>query len=219
MPTKELASDGRDVFGSVMPRGGGARRKPHRIAMADLAPATLPAGLATHAGHLIVLDFDAQWVPIAEARRALSNTEPVTVPVCADVIAAADRIAARLVGPALAVHVRQTDFVTHTPFAKPMSHFTNRIAEAIERRVGPPFRTLLVASDDRVVIDAQLAARFERVTTLTPTYSRTQRGVATEALAQLLALARSDEFIGSPHSSFSELVVALRDHTVTIEAA
>lgn len=218
--TKELASDGSDIFPKVTHASSGDRRLSyHKISIKTLNERGLASD--TTKDRLVVLDVKAQWVEIDRARTMVGSAAPVSFQFTDGVLRATNAIEQELGRPAVAVHMRQTDFrgtspYLSVPWAKPAAYFEDKILEVLAAAGAKTFHTLLVASDEHPKLQSNVTARFAKVVVLTPKFGRADNGVAPEALSHLLALARADEFIGSPNSSFSEFVEALRRGTVTL---
>jgi hypothetical protein len=215
MSTKELASDGADVFAASFEANHTlAYARYDRLRIDDHVQRDLAQISAGGKRRLLVVDYDAQWVPLAKATALFARDTPVELPIRAEVVDAANTLVRTFERPILAVHIRQADFLTHTPFARPMSYFEGQIERALERR--DDYRTLLVASDDAVQLNARVTSRFRHVGVLTPAFSRSELGVAPEALVHAFAIAAGSDFIDSPQSSFSELIEALRRELVVV---
>jgi hypothetical protein len=212
--TGQLMSNGLDIF----PRASSKTRHkifPYFICLKgkDLCdPAVLNP--EHYQSKLVVLDFDAQWIPFKKSSALMKDVDAVEVCFRKEVFRARDEICARLERPFLAVHIRQTDFVTHTANSKSINYFESLILSRVLHIKKDPFKTLLIASDEEVCVSPDIERKFRSVVTLTPSFSRRERGVAAEALAHLLVLAVADDFIGSPQSSFSEFVCELRAGTI-----
>lgn len=212
LSTKELASDGSDVLANAPTLEDRRLLRTRPVRMLSCADgAHLVKRARMHSSSVLALDFDAQWISIRDARATLGRTAPVSIAVRGAIDDEANQIMSGWRGRTLAVHIRQTDFVSHTPFARSVAEFE---AEISRRPTG--YSTLLIASDGPVVLSTTTRDRFEHVQVIQPTLARTEPGVAPEAMAHVLALARADDFIGSPMSSFSELVSAIRDAVVTV---
>ena len=215
--TLHLKSDATDVFEQKWtgPQGG----FPHRYV--GLGAASIMSGdfrsLAEATQQLIVLKFDLQWLPIDEIKNVLGPKQNVEFQFRSDLIKMAKELIASVSRPYLAVHIRQTDFATNTNNYKPMSYYETEILTAVQRRSGvPKYRTLLVASDDRVNISPSILELFENVVILNPEKGRQEAGVAGEALIHLLSLGVADGFVGTPRSSFSEFAEAMHSGSVII---
>jgi hypothetical protein len=209
--TDHLRSNGFDIFNGL----------PRRMATLSL-PSYCLLGLnhirtgayieiaRRNSNRLIVLSFDAQWMQFNASRSLMDANCPVKFPFREDVLSSAYSLVGELRRPYLAVHIRQTDFLSHTNHGKSPAYFEGQIAMRVNERRQDRFKTLLVASDSLVHISAETRAKFEHVVVLTPTLRRRQHGVAKQALTHLLALAAADAFVESPKSSFSEFILALR---------
>jgi hypothetical protein len=209
--TIHLRSDGRDIFEQEWSQFSGGL--PHRYV--GLGASSIMGGgfrsLANQLQNLIVLNFDVQWLSIAEARSGLGRKDAVEFNFRSELVNLARDLVRSLVRPYLAIHIRQTDFVTNTNNSKPMTYYETEITKAVERVCGGlKFRTLLVASDDHVNISPAVSELFENVVVLLPEKGRRESGVAAEALIHLLSLSAADGFIGTPRSSFSEFAEAIR---------
>jgi hypothetical protein len=215
LATKELASDGHDIFPQSLPTRSQTRPFDARLISATKLMQELPSVLRDDEDRVLMLNFDAQWQPFEESRNLLGATEPVVVQVDDKIVADARRIVATLGDSYISVHVRQGDFLTHTGFAKPLAYFEEHVRAARQR--SPAAECLLIASDEDVSVSPPIAALFAKTVVLTPTFKRTEHGVAAEALAHLLALAEATEFVPSPMSSFSEFVLALRSRLIRLE--
>jgi hypothetical protein len=213
LPTKELASDGNDVFPQAFIAEGELPIQARLVRVSNLQE--LPRVLRESIGHLLVLDFDAQWQSIEASRRSMNVTEPIVFAVRDKIVADAGAIRSQLTHGYISVHVRQGDFLTHTGFAKPLDYFEDQIIAT--RKCFPAAESLLVASDEPLSLSPAIAGLFAKTVVLTPRYKRTEQGVAPEALSHLVALANATEFIPSPMSSFSELVLAMRSSLVRVE--
>jgi hypothetical protein len=217
IPTLHLRSDASDVF--EQQRLGSQGGLPHSYVGLG-ASSILDGGfrfLAEASQQLIVLKFDLQWVSIDDVKSVLGLNKNVEFQFRPDLVNLAKALIASVSRPYLAVHIRQTDFVTSTTNSKPMSYYETEILTAVERRVGiPKYRTLLIASDDRVNISLSILELFENVVILNPEKRRQEAGVAGEALVHLLSLGVADGFVGTPRSSFSEFAEAMRIGSVVV---
>ncbi|MFT4115680.1 O-fucosyltransferase family protein [Bradyrhizobium sp.] len=215
--TMHLESDATDVFEEEWSKFRGGL--PHGYVGVNTSSVLTGEfrSLAQSKQQLVVLGFDLQWLPIAETRRLFGPHESVEFRFRPNLVAAANELVASLRRPYLAVHIRQTDFIANQANYKPMSYYEAEIAKAVGGRADRlKYATLLVASDDSVNLDAALLAEFENVVILTPEKSRTEAGVASEALVHLLALGTSDGFVGTPRSSFSEFADAVQCGAVVV---
>jgi hypothetical protein len=217
IPTLHLRSDATDVFEKKWTgsRGGLLHR------YVGLGASSIMSGdfrsLAEGTRQLIVLKFDLQWLPIDEIKNVLGPKQNVEFQFRSDHLKTAKELIASVPRPYLAVHIRQTDFATNTNNYKPMPYYETEILTAVQRRAGiPKYRTLLVASDDRVSISSSISELFENVVILNPEKGRRESGVAAEALVHLLSLGTADGFIGTPRSSFSEFAEAMRSGSVIV---
>jgi hypothetical protein len=156
---------------------------------------------------LVVMTSAAQWVSFQRGVELTRRARPAHIPIRSTISAGAAAMVASIPRPYLAVHIRQTDFITHTGQAQDMDYFERLIRSAATHR---SFKTLLIASDDALSVTAPTRSLFEQVIILRPSFSRGEEGAAPEAMEHLLVLMDADEFIPSPHSSFSELVLAQR---------
>jgi hypothetical protein len=215
--TMHLSSDASDVFEQDWSgaQGGFPRRY-----LALGASSILSGGfrsLAESTKQLAVLNFDVQWLPISETSCALGPTEKVKFLFRPDLVKTASELVASLPRPYLAVHIRQTDFLANKDNYKSMSYYEAEILAAVQARAAAPrYRTLLVASDDRVNISPSISELFENVVILTPEKGRREAGVAGEALVHLLSLGAADGFVGTPRSSFSEFADAMHSGPVVV---
>jgi hypothetical protein len=212
--TSQLMSNGLDIF----PRASSKTRQktfPYFVCLKgkELSDPTV-LNPEHYRSKLIVLDFDAQWIPFKKSGALIKDVDAVEFCFRKEVFRARDEICATLERPLLAVHIRQTDFVTHTANAKSSSYFESLVISRVPHSRKNPFKTLLIASDGDACLSPDIKRKFRSVVTLTPSFSRRERGVAAEALAHLLVLAAADDFIGSPQSSFSEFVYELRAGTI-----
>jgi len=206
--TRLFASDGFDILDGIPSKMAGFSLPNYcLLGLNHIISGAYVEMAQRNVNRLIVLDFDAQWINFNASRSTIDTNFPVKFPIREDVLATARSLIAELSRPCLAVHIRQTDFLE---IGKPMNYFEKRIMELINERQQDRFKTLLIASDDLVDLSTETQGQFEHVFVLTPTFSRWQIGVAKEALTHLLVLAAADAFIGSPKSSFSEFVQALR---------
>jgi GDP-fucose protein O-fucosyltransferase len=215
--TMHLRSDSSDVFEQEWSEFRG--RLPHRYF--GLGASSILNGefrsLAKQSQNLVMLNFDVQWLPIADSRNVFGPEGSVEFHFRSDLVNTARELIASLVRPYLAVHIRQTDFTTNKDNYKSMSYFEVEIAKAVENvSSGSKFRTLLVASDDHVSMPSALAELFENVVVLIPKKGRRDSGVAAEALVHLLSLSAADGFVGTPRSSFSEFAEAIRSGWVVV---
>ena len=215
--TLHLRSDATDVFEQV--RLGSQGGFPHSYV--GLGASSIMGGgfrsLAEATQQLIVLKFDLQWLPIDDVKNVLGPQKNVEFKFRPDLVKMAKELIASVSPPYLAVHIRQTDFATNKNNYKPMSYYETEILTAVQRRTGiPKYRTLLVASDDRVSISPSILELFEHVVILNPEKGRQEAGVAGEALVHLLSLGMADGFIGTPRSSFSEFAEAIRSGSVAV---
>jgi len=215
--TLHLGSDATDVFEQEW--SGSQGGLPHRYV--GLGASSIKSGgfrsLAEGTQQLIVLKFDLQWLPIDEIRNVLGSKENVEFQFRSELVKMAKELIASVSRPYLAVHIRQTDFATNKDNFKPISYYEAEILAAVEGRAGiPKYRTLLVASDDRVSISPSILELFENVMILNPEKGRRESGVAAEALVHLLSLGTADGFIGTPRSSFSEFAEAMRSGSVVV---
>jgi hypothetical protein len=216
--TMHLRSDATDVFEqdwSQYQAGG----FPHRYV--GLGASSIMSGefrsLAEDIQRLVVLKFDLQWLSIRDIKNALLPKENVEFRFRSDLVNMANELIASLGRPYLAVHIRQTDFLTNKDNYKPMSYYETEILSAVQRRAGAPkYRTLLVASDDHTSISASILELFENVVVLNPEKGRQEPGVAGEALIHLLSLGTADGFIGTPRSSFSEFAEVMHSGAVVV---
>lgn len=215
--TLHLRSDATDVFEQdwLGSQGG----FPHSYV--GLGASSIMGGgfrsVAEATQQLIVLRFDLQWVPINDVKNVLGPKENVEFQFRPELVKMAKELIGSLSRPYLAVHIRQMDFATHTNNYKPMSYFESEILTAVQRPAGiPKYRTLLVASDDRVSLSPSILQLFEHVVILNPEKGRQEAGVAGEALIHLLSLGMADGFIGTPRSSFSEFAEAMRSGSVVV---
>jgi hypothetical protein len=217
IPTLHLMSDATDVFEQdwLGSQGG------FPGSYVGLEASSIMGGgfrsLAAATQQLIVLKFDLQWVPIDDVKNVLGPQKNVEFQFRPGLVKMAKELIGSVSRPYLAVHIRQTDFATHTNNYKPMSYYEAEILTAVQRRAGiPKYRTLLVASDDRVNISPSILELFENVVILNPEKGRREAGVAGEALVHLLSLGMADGFIGTPRSSFSEFAEAMRTGSVVV---
>ena len=215
--TMHLESDGSDIFEdniSVAP--GGIPRGYVGLPASSVIDGGFRS-LDKGAQKLIVLNLGSQWLPIREVSDALSPASAIEFKFRPELVRQANEFTVSLPRPYLAVHIRQTDFLTNKDNYKPMSYYEAEISAAVQRCESKGrFRTLLVASDDRVSVSPAISSLFENIAVLTPEKGRKQQGVAEEALVHLLSLGRADEFVGTPRSSFSEFADAMIDGTVRV---
>jgi hypothetical protein len=215
--TMHLRSDATDVFEQDW--SGSQGGFPHRYV--GLGASSILSGefrsLAEGTQQLVVLKFDVQWLPISQVSNLLGPKQAVEFRFRSDLVNTARELIASLARPYLAVHIRQTDFLTNKSNYKPMSRYETEILTAVKKRSAMPgYRTLLVASDDNVSISPSISALFEKVVMLNPEKGRQEPGVAGEALVHLLSLGKADGFIGTPRSSFSEFAEAIRSGSVAV---
>jgi hypothetical protein len=215
--TMHLRSDATDVFEQEW--SGSPGGLPHRYV--GLGASSIMNGgfrsLAEGTRQLLVLEFDLQWLPIDDIKNLLGPKENVEFQFRSDLVKTANELIASVSRPYLAVHIRQTDFATNKSNYKPISYYETEILTAVQRPAGiSKYRTLLVASDDRVSISPSILELFENVVILNPEKGRRESGVAGEALIHLLSLGRADGFIGTPRSSFSEFAEAIRSGSVSV---
>jgi hypothetical protein len=165
---------------------------------------------------IVILNSDLQWISIADAQRRFDQRDPITLRFLPEIVATADEIVAAMPPPFISVHIRQTDFVTHTPHARATAYFFEQVTSILKRSDGPRPRSLLISSDDDVVVPQHVTEQFELVRILQPRFSRTEAGAAPEAMSHILTLAAGTDFVPSPMSSFSELVEAIRSGTIVV---
>jgi hypothetical protein len=219
IPTSQLASDGSDIFSDHIDHGEARGNAIWPVSHSLVRVSEIELGRfqdieTRSSGKLAVLDFQAQFISF-ERSRSICGMVPVTFDFRNNILAESNAIMAGLPRPVLAAHVRQTDFISHTDHARPVSYFEDLILAELER--GGGYRTLLVVSDDFVVISENVRRRFEKTHCLAPRYLRYEKKVAPEALTHLLSLASSNTFIGSPRSSFSEFVAEIRSGNISIK--
>jgi hypothetical protein len=215
--TLHLRSDAADVFEEKWsgPQGGFPRR------YLGLGASSIMSGdfrsMVEDVQQLIVLKFDLQWVPIDDLGKVLGPKENVEFRFRSNLVKTTKELLASVSRPYLAVHIRQTDFAANKINYKPISYYETEILAAVQRSTGTSkYRTLLVASDDRVSISPSILELFENVVILNPEKGRRESGVAGEALIHLLSLGMADGFIGTPKSSFSEFAEAMRSGPVVV---
>jgi hypothetical protein len=160
-----------------------------------------------------VLDIDWQYQEIHVLERLLGCQDlirhlPRFRP---EVLAGADRLLARLGADGIVVHIRRGDFVTHTGQALTLSHYTEQIRSLVALHGKLPVHIISDGSRDEL---CGLIEGFDAV--LVSSHSDLGRGQASviNAAHEILFAARSRFFIGTPRSSFSEIIMALRNSAV-----
>jgi len=209
LPSPHLQSDGSDIFasGSSLPSGPGRISRIRTLSLSDLHGRLMRDDLKMLRDSAVVLDYDCQWNPLDSPVNRLLGSGDCTIAVRQEILDEAAAIAAALPRPVLGMHIRRGDFAMYA-----LSSSDDYYVDAI-RAIGgaDAYSSILVATDEDGPLDNRIAAGFQAHRVLVPLVGRDSLGVAPEALAHLLALARTDAFIGTPKSSFSELIEAIRD--------
>ncbi len=121
--TMHLGSDATDVFEQDW--SGSQGGFPYRYV--GLGASSVMSGefrsLAKRTQQLVVLKFDLQWLPISDISNVLGPKEAVEFRFRSDLVNIAKELIASLARPYLAVHIRQTDFLTNKDNYSPYATF------------------------------------------------------------------------------------------------
>lgn len=157
----------------------------------------------------VLMDYDWQYVDEADIWRWVSGL--VTDPIAAlkpkqDVLAQVDAVCDGQ-SPAIGVHIRRGDFLTHTRSSPELSRVVAAVEAAKARYTTPP--AVMVCSDGSPAeLEPLLAQLGPDVVFRAGSVRDTPEGVR-EALVDMLVLARCDSLVLTTESSFGKMAALL----------